>query len=69
MTQNKTLLLVDGSSYLYRAYHALPDLRGPEDVPTGALHGMIAMLRKALADVKPTLAACVFDAPGRAWTS
>ncbi|MGE5117979.1 MAG: 5'-3' exonuclease, partial [Betaproteobacteria bacterium] len=65
MTQNKTLLLVDGSSYLYRAYHALPDLRGPDDVPTGALHGMIAMLRKALADVKPTLAACVFDAPGR----
>ena len=65
MTQNKTLLLVDGSSYLYRAYHALPDLRGPEDVPTGALHGMIAMLRKAVADVKPALAACVFDAPGR----
>ena len=41
----KLMLLVDGSSYLYRAYHALPDLRGPEGVPTGALHGMVAMMK------------------------
>jgi DNA polymerase-1 len=60
----KTLLLVDGSSYLYRAFHALPDLRGPEGVPTGALHGMVAMLKRAVKDVNPALAACVFDAKG-----
>ncbi len=58
------MLLVDGSSYLYRAYHALPDLRGPEGVPTGALHGMVAMLQRALKDVKPHHAVCVFDAKG-----
>ncbi len=62
----KTLLLVDGSSYLYRAYHALPDLRSPQDgFPTGAIHGMIAMLRKGLQDVKPDYAACVFDDKGK----
>ena len=58
------MLLVDGSSYLYRAYHALPDLRGPEGVPTGAIHGMVAMLQRALKDVKPEHAVCVFDAKG-----
>jgi len=59
------LLLVDGSSYLYRAYHALPDLRGPEGVPTGAIHGMVAMMKRALQDVKPAHVACVFDAKGK----
>ncbi|MEW6706821.1 MAG: DNA polymerase I [Pseudomonadota bacterium] len=63
-TAPRTLLLVDGSSYLYRAFHALPDLRGPEGVPTGALHGMVAMLKRALKDVNPALVACVFDAKG-----
>jgi DNA polymerase-1 len=62
--ENNTLLLVDGSSYLYRAYHALPDLRGPGGFPTGAIHGIVAMLKRALKDVKPALAACVFDAKG-----
>ncbi|HEX4511026.1 MAG TPA: DNA polymerase I [Burkholderiaceae bacterium] len=60
-----TLLLVDGSSYLYRAYHALPDLRGPEGVPTGAIHGMVAMLKKLRQDISADYAACVFDAPGK----
>ena len=60
----KTLLLVDGSSYLYRAYHALPDLRSPDGFPTGAIHGMVAMLKRALQDVNPEHAACVFDAKG-----
>jgi len=60
-----TLVLVDGSSYLYRAYHALPDLRGPGGVPTGAIHGMVGMLR-LLRETYPTPhAACVFDAKGR----
>ncbi|HEV8312907.1 MAG TPA: 5'-3' exonuclease H3TH domain-containing protein, partial [Burkholderiaceae bacterium] len=63
MNEN-TLLLVDGSSYLYRAYHALPDLRGPDGFPTGALHGMVAMLKKLRADVGAGHAACVFDAKG-----
>ncbi|HSI58306.1 MAG TPA: DNA polymerase I [Ideonella sp.] len=58
------LLLVDGSSYLYRAYHALPDLRGPEGVPTGALHGMVAMMKKLREQIGAQHAVCVFDAKG-----
>jgi DNA polymerase-1 len=61
---DNTLLLVDGSSYLYRAYHALPNLRGPGDFPTGAIHGFIAMLNRAIKDVQPRHAVCVFDAKG-----
>ncbi|MET3132354.1 DNA polymerase-1 [Oxalobacteraceae bacterium GrIS 1.11] len=61
----KTLLLVDGSSYLYRAFHALPDLRGPGGVPTGAMHGMINMLRRLRADYPAAFIACVFDAKGK----
>ena len=60
----KTLLLVDGSSYLYRAYHAMPDLRSPDGFPTGAIHGIVAMM-KWLRDRFPAEhAACVFDAKG-----
>ena len=62
--EHKTLLLVDGSSYLYRAYHALPDLRGPGGIPTGAIHGMVAMMKKLREDVGAGHAACVFDASG-----
>ncbi|WP_284615263.1 DNA polymerase I [Aquabacterium humicola] len=58
------LLLVDGSSYLYRAYHALPDLRSADGFPTGAIHGFIAMLKKLRDDVGAGHAVCVFDAPG-----
>ncbi|KFI07399.1 DNA polymerase I [Massilia sp. BSC265] len=60
-----TLLLVDGSSYLYRAYHALPDLRGPDGFPTGAMHGMVNMLRRLRADYPAAYIACVFDAKGK----
>ncbi len=60
----KTLLLVDGSSYLYRAYHALPDLRGPGNVPTGALRGVVAMLKLLREQHPAALGACVFDAKG-----
>ncbi|WP_397476306.1 DNA polymerase I [Pusillimonas sp.] len=60
----KTLLLVDGSSYLYRAYHALPDLRNAKEEPTGALYGVVSMLRRLLQDYKADYAACVFDAKG-----
>ncbi|HET9823618.1 MAG TPA: DNA polymerase I [Burkholderiaceae bacterium] len=59
------MLLVDASSYLYRAYHAMPNLTGPGGVPTGAIHGFIAMLRKLRADVAAEHAVCVFDAKGK----
>ena len=61
----KTLLLVDGSSYLYRAYHALPDLRNARGEPTGAIYGVLNMLRRLASDYKPDYLACVFDAKGR----
>ena len=61
---DKTLLLVDGSSYLYRAYHALPDLRGPGGVPTGAIHGVVAMMKRLREQHPAALGACVFDAKG-----
>ncbi|MEO8807275.1 MAG: DNA polymerase I, partial [Burkholderiaceae bacterium] len=62
---DKTLLLVDGSSYLYRAFHALPDLRGPGNVPTGALRGVVSMLKLLREQHPAALGACVFDAKGR----
>jgi DNA polymerase-1 len=60
------LLLVDGSSYLYRAFHALPDLRNHANRPTGAIKGVLAMLRRLVADF-PAAArrAVVFDARGK----
>ena len=60
-----TLVLVDGSSYLYRAFHALPDLRTSQGEPTGALRGVLSMLRRMVEDGKPDYFAVVFDAPGR----
>src|SRR5688572_18698530 len=62
----KTLLLVDGSSYLYRAFHALPELRSPKTgEPTGAIYGVLNMLRKLATDYKAEARACVFDAKGK----
>ncbi len=61
----KTLLLVDGSSYLYRAFHALPDLRTSEGEPTGALRGFIGMLHVLRQQVQADYLACVFDAKGK----
>ncbi|TAN56332.1 MAG: hypothetical protein EPN19_01080, partial [Betaproteobacteria bacterium] len=61
----KTLLLVDGSSYLYRAFHALPELKSPRGEPTGAVYGVAAMLRRLAADHKAQARACVFDAKGK----
>ena len=60
-----TLLLVDGSSYLYRAFHALPDLRNKLGEPTGAVYGVINMLRRLQIDYKADYCACIFDAPGK----
>ena len=63
-----TLLLVDGSSYLYRAFHAMPDLRNSLGEPTGAIYGVLNMLRRLDSDYKAhdiTYKACVFDAKGK----
>ena len=69
MTEKKTLLLVDGSSYLYRAFHAMPDLRAvpgdPNSPATGAIRGMINMMQALRREVRADYAACVFDAPGK----
>ncbi|MDR1529366.1 MAG: DNA polymerase I [Burkholderiales bacterium] len=59
------LILVDGSSYLYRAYHALPDLRTSRGEPTGALRGVLAMLRRLVDEQTPEYFAVIFDAPGK----
>ena len=59
------LLLVDGSSYLYRAFHALPDLRNKAGEPTGAIYGMVSMLRRLKQDIDAQYSAVIFDAPGK----
>ena len=59
------LILVDGSSYLYRAFHALPELTNSAGQPTGALHGVLTMLNKLIRDETPQRFAVVFDAPGK----
>src|SRR5215831_16344159 len=60
-----TLVWGDGSSDLYRAFHARPDLRTRSGEPTGALRGVVAMLRRLVEDYKPQYSAVVFDAPGK----
>ena len=61
----KTLLLVDGSSYLYRAFHAMPDLRNSKNEPTGAIQGVLNMLRRLHKDYPADYSACIFDAKGK----
>jgi len=61
----KTLLLVDGSSYLYRAFHAMPDLRSPTGLPTGAIQGVLNMLRRLQKDYPADYSVCIFDAKGK----
>ncbi|HLQ24377.1 MAG TPA: DNA polymerase I [Acidiferrobacterales bacterium] len=63
--QSEPLILVDGSSYLYRAFHAMPNLSTSRGESTGAIYGMVNMLRKLLADYNPDYIAVVFDAPGK----
>ena len=67
-TDKKTILLVDGSSYLYRAFHAMPDLRSTlsdgTSAATGAIRGMVNMMQKLRKDVRCDYAVCVFDAKG-----
>ncbi len=67
MTENTTkpIILVDGSSYLYRAFHALPPLVNSKGFPTGAIYGVVNMLRKMIADYQPIYIAVIFDAKGK----
>jgi len=62
---DKPIVLVDGSSYLYRAFHALPPLTTSKGQPTGAIYGVINMLRKLLTDYQPDKIIVVFDAKGK----
>ena len=61
----KPLILVDGSSYLYRAFHALPPLSNREGQPTGAVRGVAAMLKKLINTYEPERMAVIFDAKGK----
>ena len=63
--KQKKLVLVDGSSYLFRAYHGLPKLESPTRHPTGAIYGVLNMLRKLIRDEQPDRVAVVFDAKGK----
>ena len=65
MNQRPDLVLVDGSSYLYRAFHALPPFTNSRGEPTGAVFGVLNMLAKFLKDYDPQSIAVVFDAPGK----
>ena len=67
MAKDKPLLLVDGSSYLFRAFHALPNLSTSDGFPTGAVYGMINMLRRLKKDFEGSPIAVVFDAGGKSF--
>ncbi|RDH91133.1 MAG: DNA polymerase I [endosymbiont of Seepiophila jonesi] len=64
MTSSKPFILIDGSSYLFRAFHALPPLANSKGDPTGAIVGVLNMLRRLIDDYSPEYIAVVFDAPG-----
>ncbi len=61
----KPLVLVDGSSYLYRAYHALPPMMNSKGLPTGAVKGVVSMLRRLQADYAGSTVVVIFDAKGK----
>lgn len=67
MNKDYQLVLIDGSSYLFRAYHALPQLVSSKGQPTGAVKGVISMIRKLMADLPDSHFAVVFDAKGKSF--
>ena len=67
MVKNYQLVLIDGSSYLFRAYHALPQLVSSKGQPTGAIKGVISMIRKLMSDYPYSHIAVVFDAKGKSF--
>ncbi len=62
---NKTFVLVDGSYYMFRAYHGMPELANAKGEPTGAIFGVINMLRKLFNEYQPDYLAVIFDAKGK----
>jgi DNA polymerase-1 len=62
---NKKFVLVDGSYYMFRAYHGMPELNNGKGEPTGAIFGVINMLRKLINEYQPDYLAVVFDAKGK----
>ena len=62
---DRPLVLVDGSAYLYRAFHAMPPLTNSKGQPTGAIYGVVNMLRRLVADYQPRYMAVIFDASGK----
>ena len=69
MAKKPPFILVDGSSYLFRAFHALPPLENSKGQPTGAIYGVINMLKKLVDEYKPEYMAVVFDAKGKTFRS
>ncbi len=70
MTEKKTpLILVDGSSYLFRAFYAMPELTNSKGNPTGAIYGVVNMMMKLISQFKPSHMAMVFDAKGKTFRS
>ena len=67
MQDHYQLVLIDGSSYLFRAFHALPPLTTSKGQPTGAIKGVISMIRKLMSDFPDSHIACVFDAKGKSF--
>lgn len=65
MTENQPLLLIDGSSYFYRAFHALPPLTNSKGAPTGAVYGVLNMIRRLMKDYASSNIGVVFDAKGK----
>ncbi|MDH5218935.1 MAG: DNA polymerase I, partial [Gammaproteobacteria bacterium] len=65
MTNSKPLILVDGSSYLFRAFHAMPPFSNSKGQPTGAIYGVVNMIKRILNDYAPEHIAIVFDAKGK----
>ena len=69
MPASETIFLIDGTSQMYRAYHAIRDLTGPDGQSTNAVYGFVTMLRKLIADHEPTLIAAAFDLKGPTFRS
>ncbi|NDH67247.1 MAG: DNA polymerase I, partial [Gammaproteobacteria bacterium] len=61
----KPLILIDGSSYFYRAFHALPPLKNSKGLPTGAIYGVVSMIKRLIKTYQPTHIAVIFDAKGK----
>ena len=64
LAETKPVVLVDGSSYLFRAFFALPELKTTKGHPTGAIRGVISMIRRLVKDYAGSPFAVIFDAPG-----